>query len=425
MYENRDMGEAAMKPKYVYFSNVVIILISLFFLSCGIKEAEFDWPRWRGPNGDGISLETDWNPEALNGVPKILWHINIGLGHSNVAIESGRLYTMGLIRDGQLVVCLDAKTGEELWRYKIDKTREPQATPIIVGKHLYTLSYNGDLVCLTAKKGRLVWRRELLKDFGAPRPTYGYGTSPSVEGDLVVINTKNTGIALSKKTGETVWEGQAHPASKENDFSTPVFYSHNGRRCVLIFSFPGLFAMDHHTGEQIWYFEWMKEGSPNVADPVLFDGKVFISSSETDSRGAVLDISGAEPKLVWENQNMTNHISTSVYLDGYLYGADGDYYLNIKRCTLRCVDANTGELMWQEETGGASLTAANGKLIVLTAKGTLRVVEASPSAYMEISSCDLPAESGLHWWWTNPVLCNSKIYCRNFSGDLVCIDVSK
>jgi hypothetical protein len=81
--------------------------------------------------------------------------------------------------------------------------------------------------------------------------------------------------------------------------------------------------------------------------------------------------------------------------------------------------------MWQEQTGGASLSAADGKLIVLTADSTLHVAEATPTAYVEISSCDLPAESGIHWWWTPPVLCNAKIYCRNYSGDLVCIDVSK
>jgi outer membrane protein assembly factor BamB len=101
----------------------------------------------------------------------------------------------------------------------------------------------------------------------------------------------------------------------------------------------------------------------------------------------------------------------------------GDYHTNIKRCTLRCLDAGTGELMWEEPTGGASLTAANGKLIVLTAKGILRIAEATPKAYREISACELPTEIGIPWWWTPPVLCGGRIYCRNYSGDLVCIDV--
>ena len=122
---------------------------------------------------------------------------------------------------------------------------------------------------------------------------------------------------------------------------------------------------------------------------------------------------------------MANHISTSVYLDGYLYGVDGDYHTRIQKCTLCCLDAETGELMWEEKTGGASLTAADGKLIVLTMKGTLHIAKTTPTAYVEISSCDLPTESGIHRWWTPPILRNAKIYCRNNYGDLVCIDVSE
>ena len=169
----------------------------------------------------------------------------------------------------------------------------------------------------------------------------------------------------------------------------------------------------------------MKEDSPNIADPVLFDGKVFISS-KPDSQGAVLDISGAEPELLWENQNMATDLSTSVYLDGYLYGVDGDYYTNIKGCTLRCVDAKTGELKWEERTGGASLIAADGKLIVLTTKGTLHIVEATPTAYVELSSLDvLGSTNRFRQFYTPPVLNGGRIYSRNYLGDLVCIDVSK
>jgi outer membrane protein assembly factor BamB len=169
----------------------------------------------------------------------------------------------------------------------------------------------------------------------------------------------------------------------------------------------------------------MEKGSPNVADPVLFDDKVFISSSEMDSRGAVLDISGEEPRLVWETPEMANHVSTCIYLDGYLYGATGNYLTDVKKCTLRCLDAENGQLMWEEKTGGAALTAADGKLIVLTFKGTLYIAQASSTAFKVISSCEVPSRSKAAAWWTPPVLCGNKIYCRSHIGDLVCIDVSE
>jgi hypothetical protein len=117
---------------------------------------------------------------------------------------------------------------------------------------------------------------------------------------------------------------------------------------------------------------------------------------------------------VWESEEFGTYMSTAVYLDGYFYRVHGHYGI-IKWCTLRCVDAETGELMWQEKTGGASLCAADG---------ILRIVETTPEAYTEISSCELPVKR-IPKWWTMPVLCGGKIYCRNYYGDLVCIDVSE
>jgi outer membrane protein assembly factor BamB len=383
------------------------------------------WPQWRGPNRDGISAETDWDPEALAGGPKVLWQFEIGGGHSNVAIGGDRLYTMARNSDGECVLCLDAHTGEEIWRYKTGKSKLAQATPTLDGKYLYALSYDGILLCLKAKSGKLVWKRDLINDFEAPRPGYGFGASPAVEGDLVIINAKHTGIALNKANGDVVWEGKVKEAQSVNGYSTPVFVDRDGVSAVLIFSFPGLFAMDLATGEQLWFYEWTLYGSPNIADPVVFEGRVFISSSETDPRGAVLDISGDEPELVWETREMANHVCSCVYIGGYLYGVDGDYNSDIRKCTLRCIKAESGELMWEEKTGGASLCSADGKLIILTAKGTLHIAEADPTGYVEISSCELPTETGIPYWWTPPVLCGRKIYCRNYSGDLVCIDVSK
>jgi outer membrane protein assembly factor BamB len=410
-----------------------LVSITLVLLLCtlptwaGGEEEEPSWPYWRGPNRDSVSAETDWDPKALTGGPRMLWHVDVGQGHSNVAIAGGRLYTMARNRDGVCVLCLDAETGAEVWRYNTGGGMAPQATPALDGEYLYALSYDGILLCLKRKRGRLAWSRDLLEEFGVRKPDYGYGTSPAVEGDLVILNVNDTGIALNKLTGKEVWEGDLYDRSGNipHNYATPVFYDHDGRRCTLIFSRPGLFSLDPETGEQLWFYEWVRPGSPNAADPVLFDDKVFISSSETDARGAVLDISGDEPVSVWENHDMANHFSSCVYLDGYLYGVDGDYNFDIKRCTLRCMDAENGELMWKEPTGGASLCAAGGKLIVLTTKGTLHIIEATPTAYEEISSCQLPSENGMHWWWTPPVLCGGRIYCRNYPGDLVCIDVSE
>jgi hypothetical protein len=93
----------------------------------------YDWPRWRGPDGNGISTETDWNPKALEKGPKIVWRINVGSGYSNVAIVDNRLYTMGQKREkddiNNIVFCLDVRNGKRIWKYSFFDRREPQPSP--------------------------------------------------------------------------------------------------------------------------------------------------------------------------------------------------------------------------------------------------------------------------------------------------------
>jgi outer membrane protein assembly factor BamB len=371
-------------------------------------------------------METDWDPEALNGGLKILWKADVGWGFSNIAIKDNRLYTMGQTVGDSEIICLNAETGEEIWRYSLESLVETQATPTLDGKFVYGLSKNGILYCLKAKNGKLRWKKDLVKDLNSPRAMYGYAASPIVEGNLVIINAKTSGIALNKKTGKKIWEGDVHTDKAGDYFATPVIYDFDGKRYVLLFSNSGLYSMYVQTGKKEWFYEWTNVGSPNVVDPVVFDNKVFISSSESNAQGVLLDIEGNKPKVLWQNENMSNHVSTSVYIDGYLYGITGDYYLRIQDCLFRCIDVKTGEVMWEQETRGASLISANGKLIILEVNGTLHIAEATPSSYREISSVHIHENEEMpSRYWTPPVLYRGKIYIRNYYSDLVCIDVSK
>jgi outer membrane protein assembly factor BamB len=153
---------------------------------------------------------------------------------------------------------------------------------------------------------------------------------------------------------------------------------------------------------------------------------MFIIQYWNKNIGSVLlDIKEGKPKAIWKNKNMWSEISSPVIIDGYIYVCHGgpDTLLG----SLCCVDSANGKMMWEErlKEKPISLTAADRKLIVLDAKGTLYIAEATPSAYSEISSVTIPNQKGFELWWTPPVLCGGRIYCRSTFGDLVCIDVSK
>ena len=418
-----------MKLKSVVFFygilTTTLFILAPVFAGGGAGNGDPGWPRWRGPNGDGSSAETDWDPTALAGGPKLLWSTNVGAGHSSVAIEGDVLYTMGSDEQGDSIFCLDANTGGKKWRTPVEGFG-PNSTPTIDGALLYCLGINGDVYCLDRKNGKIRWETNLVHELGAEKIPYAFNSSPLVEGDLVILNANTFGIALNKRSGKLVWGSAAHEKCRNSQgyHATPVLYDFQDRKQLLMLGADGLTSIEPGTGERLWYYEWYNYSTAKVADPEPYDGKVFLRANYRLNSCLLLDISGSEPKLLWKNQNLCNDIGTCVRVDRYLYGSDGFQ----GRLLLRCVDFFTGDLIWEQAMhlgGTVAVAAAGDKLLVLEDDGTLHIAEATPEAYTEISSCRIPSESGKNKWWTPPVLYRSRIYCRNYAGDLVCIDVSK
>jgi outer membrane protein assembly factor BamB len=377
-----------------------------------------DWPQWRGPDRNGISAESDWDPSALTKGPRILWRTNVGLGYSGVAVKGDLLYTMGNIRGQDIVTCLDTRTGREIWSYSYPARSMqypgPRATPTIDGGFLYTLSSDGQVFCFSAKTGALQWRTDITSDFGARPPNWGFAGSLVVEGNLLLVNAGPSGMALYKQSGTLAWSS----GSGTGGYATPVLYTQNGKRYAAIFGRRAIYGVEVQTGRQAWSYPWVTGNDVNAADPLVFDDRVFISSNY-GAGSALLDISGRQPRLLWRNQRMNSHFSSFVLIDGYIYGNDG--FAGRRSGVFRCLDAQTGREMWSESLGFGSLIAADGKLILLTEQGNLQIAAATPSGYREISRARSLLSSSC---WTPPVLCDARIYLRNHRGELVCLDVS-
>ncbi len=396
-------------------------MIISFPLYCETSIVKKDWSQWRGPNGNGISPESDWNPKALAKGPKIQWRVNVGKGYSNISIKGKHLYTMGSEDGEDIIYCLNTETGEEIWRFSYpSRLPGPQATPSVADKFLYGLSKDGQLYCIRASSGKFKWRRNLVEDFQVQTPDHGFACSPIVEGNMVIVNANSAGIALNKKTGDAVWISTPHRGKHADYYATPVIYSHEDERFAALYNHEGVTSVEVETGKVKWKYRWTSVA--NVADPVIVGNSMFISS-DYDSGGVMLEIAEHSPKVLWQNNNMMNHFSTSVNVDGYLYGSNG--FSGNHNNSVRCIDADTGDIMWEIKMKTASITASSGMLIILNEKGKLIIAEANPSGYVEISSGTIPDQIGHEIWWTPPVLYSGLIYCRNDKGDLVCIDVRK
>ena len=396
---------------------VVGVLVGLASTSVGQVSEKQDWQQFRGPNRDGISKETAWNPKALEGGAKVLWKASVGAGWSSMSICGDKVFVMGWKDDQDTVYALNVKDGKEAWKYSYPCPKcsyeGPRATPVTDGKVVYSLSHAGDLFCLAIKDGAVVWKKNIVSEFGAQLPKWNLAGSPVIQGDLLLLNAGESGMALNRTTGEKVWTSGGGPGG----YSAPVVFKADGKDCVAIFSAKAVYGVEFATGKKLWSSVWETKYDVNAADPIYSDGKVFISSGY-DRGCALIDVKGDQSKVIWTHKDMRNHFSSSVLIDGHLYGIDG----NAGNGSLKCLEFATGKEKWSKPMGFGGLIAAGDKLIVLNESGDLFIGKFSPAGFEELSSA-----KGIlgKLCWTAPVLCRGVVYCRNSKGDIVAIDVSK
>ncbi len=396
-------------------------LVAGLLASSVAADGASDWPGFRGPGGDGVSVETGLLERWPEGGPEKLWQVPLGGGFSGLAIVDHRIYTV-FSRDRQeLVGAFDTADGTEIWTVAIDRERRdrwgsgPRSTPRVEDGVVYAVSALGHLTALRAADGELVWKRNLQKELNARIPTWGVSTSPVVEDELLLFNVGGEGraiVAFDRHSGEVVWQAGDDLAS----YSTPVVITAAGMRQAVFFSGSKILAVAPSSGEVLWSQRWKTAYDINAAAPIyIAPDKLFVSSAQ-DKGAALFRITGHEMALravpVWKTAGMQNQFSSSVYHDGYLYGFDGKY--------LKCIDASDGEDRWRRGgLGHGSLFYADGHLVVLGDEGQLRLVEANPSAYVEKAAARVA--KGKHW--TVPTLYGGKLYVRN-ERDLYCFQLS-
>ncbi|MBN1698871.1 MAG: PQQ-like beta-propeller repeat protein [Spirochaetales bacterium] len=375
-----------------------------------------DWPRWLGPDGNSITSDSDFNPKALGEKPEVLWEINVGNGFSQLSITDGRGYTLGNNKRKDTVYCIDVQTGKTVWEYTYDASSGqypgPRSTPTIDGELVYTLGEQGHLYCFKAKTGEVVWEKNLVDDFSAIPPSWGFASSCVIDGNNLLINALSYGLALDKRTGKIVWASPKGVCG----YSTPVLYSSGKKKGTLIFGEKAVYGVDRKIGKLLWSYPWSTSYNVNAADPLYIDGKVFIAS-DYGNGCALLSVTSSKPQLVYKNDKMKSHFNSFVYHDGYLYGNDG----SPGKGTFRCLEFSSGKEMWSKNLGFGALIAANGYLVLFTERGYLHIAELTHTSYKEVAKARVLTGT----CWTPPVLAHGKMYCRNSRGNIVCIDVRK
>lgn len=388
-------------------------------------KASGDWPQWRGPHRDGVSAETGLLATWPESGPTLLWEQPVGKGYSSLAIAAGRVFT--LMQDGpnESAICWDAATGAELWRFSYPaKYRNaygdgPRATPTVDGDRVYVVGATGIMHCLKThprdRAGEMIWRHDLLDEFGAANLQWGVSFSPLVHDGLVYSNPGGPDgksmAALDKLTGKLRWQA----GDEQAGYSSPVAAVIAGRPQVVFFTAAGLVGLTPDRGEVLWRFSWETSYGANVATPIVVRDYIFVSSGYNRGCAVVrIDKSGPEFRAsrVYENKNMRNHFSSSVFFKDHVYG--------FNETLLTCLEFRTGKVKWKQRgLDKGSLLIADGALVILGEDGKLALADAVPDGYREKASFQVSQER----CWTMPALANGRLYIRD-QHKVRCLDVS-
>lgn len=388
----------------------------------GTAAENFEWPGYMGPGMNGRTAE---GVSGTNLVP--VWDKQLGMGVSSVAVVGGRLYTMGNDGANTTVFCLDPATGEEIWTHVFPSPGPrnhfpgggtpfpggPTSTPLVDDGKVYVIGRFGQVFCLDADEGGVVWSLDYRQDFpGHEVPTWGFSASPMIDGDHLFLEPGGPGqavVCVDKRDGSIVWKAGDDLAS----YSTPQIRELDGRRVLLSFHNPDFVGRDPSNGEELWRVPWQTQYGVNAANPVVSGPDTVFVSSGYRTGCAHLRVSGDSVTELWRNNNLSNQHSVSILLGGHLYG--------FNERDLVCVEVATGEQTWsQPRVGRGALSIAGEHLIVQEEDGWLTIAPAVPGAFNPVVRERVFTEAHS---WTMPVLVNGLLYARDVQGHMRCFRI--
>ncbi len=387
------------------------------------------WPQWRGPDRTGVSSDRGLLSEWPEGGPRlVLTASGLGRGFSSVAVAAGRILTMGDRSDGQYVIALDEATGREQWATRVggvhrDQYSGPRGTPTIDGDRVYALSTDGELVALDTATGRERWRRSLTRDFGARTPGWMFAESPLVDGDRVLVapgSSRAAMVALDKMTGRDVWRTSAPGLGRQGvdgpEYSSIVISQGGGVKQYVRLLGRGVIGVRASDGRFLWSYDRMVNGTANIPTPVV-NGNLVFASTGYQAGAALLElVPGADQTVTareryfLQGRTFQNHHGGMVFVNGYVYAGTGhNNGLPI------CLELVSGRVAWGGDfrnagSGSAAVTAADGHVYYRYQNGMMLLVEATPEAYREKGSFQIPGVREPSW--SHPVVTGGRLYLR-------------
>lgn len=433
------------------------LLATIFFATSFASAA--DWPQWMGPTRDDVWAETGIIETFPASGPKVLWRRPINGGFAGPAVAGGKVYVTDYVKSAgdnkpaptrrndlkgkERVLCLDAKTGNELWKHEYDCNYSiaypagPRCTPTVVGGKLFTLGAMGDLFCLDAAKGSLIWSKNLPTTYHAPLPLWGYAGHPLVYGNLLICTAGGGGsvvVALDKETGKEIWKALN---ASEIGYSPPTLIEAGGATQLLIFHGGGISSLNPDTGLVYWSEPLSTAFAMAIMAPRKWGDFLFAGGHSGKSVGLKLDATKPAVTKVWQGSRtigLAPVSGTPFVEDGVAYGIDGNGIFRAMRIatgeqlwgTSKPVNGQDGDRRGANE--GATFVTKNGdRFFIFGENGDLVIARLSPEKYDEVSRTKLldPVGVGLgrNVVWSHPAYADRCVFARN-DQEIVCASLA-
>lgn len=392
--------------------NAIFLFLSLILLSSVIALGA-DWPHMRGPELDGRVVGGGVLDSA--GALEVAWKVPLGSGYSAVAVSGGRAVTLFSDGKSDFAAAFDVTNGKQVWRYKLGEAYKghdgsddgPLSSPAIGDGLVFAISGQGGLSAIRLADGTLAWSKQLVSDFGATAPDYGFSTAPIVEGRNVIVQAGGSNnrmiVALEAKTGTTAWT----QGGDGLDYQSPTVMPLAGGRQLVVVGKKSVSGFDPQSGKQLWTKEFPDGARGGSSVPTYVDDDRFLVFLRGDARvfRVAKGGSGFEVTELYSSNALGGSYAHPVYYDGHIYGFRGQI--------LTCVNATNGERVWRSrEPGGDGLILVDGKLVIFATKGNVVVADASPEGYKERARVQALPGSSLTW----PSFADGRIFLRNLDA---------
>lgn len=445
-----------------WFSHRVVVGSSLWLVAplafavvvAGVRGE--DWPQWQGPQRDAVWRETGILDKFPEGGPKVLWRAPLQGGYSGPAVAGDRVYVTDFQTDGERkndpgarpeltgterVHCLDAKTGQTIWMhvyactYRISYPAGPRTTPTVQGGKVYTLGAEGDLVCLDATDGKLIWKRNLPAEYKAETPVWGYSSHILIDGDKLFTLAGGKGsvvVALDKNTGKEIWRALDN---NEIGYCPPSIQEAGGKRQLIIWHPKAINGLDLETGKVYWTEKLEPQYGMSIQIPVRFQDLLYAGGIGNQALAVKLAADQPTASEAWRGTNQTAVYSPcgAPFVDeqGVLYGA-------CQQGHFRAVDIKTGKRLWESfkpttgtrfASSGTCFIVKNGdRYFLMSENGDLIIAKLSAAGYEEVSRTHLIDATneafGRPVVWTHPAFAHRNIYMRN-DKEIICASLAK